>query len=918
MLDKEPISQARLESYLWGAATYLRGTIDAGDYKQFIFPLLFYKRICDVYDEEFAQALEDTGGDADFAAFRENHRFQIPEGAHWNDVREVPTNIGQALQKAMRAVETANPDLLYGIFGDANWGNKERLPDATLRDLIEHYSSLTLSLENVPEDELGVAYEFLIKKFADDSGHTAAEFYTNRTVVHLMTVMLDPKEGEAIYDPTCGSGGMLLSSAIEVKRQGREWRNLKLYGQERNLLTSAIARMNLFLHGFEDFQIVRGDTLSEPKLLDGDRLRQFDLILANPPYSIKAWDRKKWEKDPFGRNLYGTPPQGRADYAFWQHILASLKPNTGRCAILFPHGVLFRQEEREMREKLVQADVIEAVIGLGPNLFYNSPMEACILVCRTRKSEARQNHIRFIDAKDEVTRERAQSFLTEEHIAHVVAAYSTDEEAEGFARTVGIDEIALNDFNLNLPLYIRKNGAVAVADVPLAQVIDDWASSGATVRAVVNELLMALKADGSDESGGNSETARLYPTDVDGHLFRTCKRAASKHGWSRVKFGDVAECVTDRVDDPALSGHDRYIGLEHLDADSLSVRRWGNPADYKSTKLLFKAGDVIFGKRNAYLRRQAAMDFAGICSAHSMVLRARDGVIDPHFLPILMSSDAFYERSLAISVGSLSPTINWRDLARQEFMMPPLADQRQIAEVVWAAEDVMQKYRRALESVQAVSQRLLADLMLNGTDWASRRVDELGEVLLGRQRAPQYTTGRYSKPYLRVANVFDDRLDLTDVLHMDFDDKHFTKYRLRDGDILLVEGNQSEMAVGRCAMFRGEIPDCCFQKTLIRFRAGRGILPLYALYLFRAAHAAGVFVRAAKKTTISHLTAERFAAIRFAVPDLCTQQRLMDRVSGGESVIRAVEAHIVATSKLKRELLVSLLGNDLCSTKPIP
>ena len=335
----------QLESYLWGAATLLRGYIDAGDYKQFIFPLLFYKRLCDVYDEELADALEESGGDQEYAALPEQHRFQIPEDAHWKATRTKVKNVGKAIQDALRAIETANPDTLYGVFGDAQWTNKDRLPDHMLRELIEHFSSQTLSLSNCPEDELGVGYEFLIKKFADDSGHTAAEFYTNRTVVHLMTEMLEPKPGESIYDPTCGSAGMLLSAVAHLKRQNKEWRNLRLFGQERNLLTSAIGRMNLFLHGIEDFRIVRGDTLANPAFVEGDRLMQFDVVLANPPYSIKQWDRDAWSADPWGRNIYGTPPQGRADYAFWQHIIKSMKAKTGRCAILFPHGVLFRNEE---------------------------------------------------------------------------------------------------------------------------------------------------------------------------------------------------------------------------------------------------------------------------------------------------------------------------------------------------------------------------------------------------------------------------------------------------------------------------------------------------------------------------------------------------------------------------------------------
>ena len=493
------ITQQKLESYLWGAAVLLRGLIDAGDYKQFIFPLLFYKRLCDVHDEESAQFRREFGQEVDEAAFPEAHRFHIPAGAHWRDVRETTANVGPAIQNAMRAIEKANPRRLYGIFGDAAWTNKERLPDRTLRDLVEHFSSLTLSVANVPEDMLGLAYEYLIKKFADDSGHTAAEFYTNRTVVHLMTLLVDPQPGESIYDPTCGSGGMLLSAVAELRRQELEYRNLQLYGQERNLMTSAIARMNLFLHGIEDFHVERGDTLADPKFLEGDRLRRFDVALANPPYSIKQWDRDAWAADPYGRNLYGVPPQGRADYAFFQHILASLKPQSGRCAILFPHGVLFRDEEQAMRARLVAADVLECVIGLGPNLFYNSPMEACVVVCRMHKPPARRGRVLFVNAVDEVTRERAQSFLEREHIERIVAAYRAFEDAPGFARVAGADEMRANRDNLSIPLYVPPmNGGNGgdTAEKSLATAIAEWEASSQALRDAMNGLFATLREVG--------------------------------------------------------------------------------------------------------------------------------------------------------------------------------------------------------------------------------------------------------------------------------------------------------------------------------------------------------------------------------------------------------------------------------------
>jgi type I restriction enzyme M protein len=479
-----PITQQELESYLWGAATHLRGHVQAGDYKQFVFPLLFFKRLSDVYDEEFSNALAESGGDEAYAAFPEQHRFVIPDGAHWRDVRAVAKNVGKAIQTALRDIEAANPGKLDGIFGDAPWTNRDRLPDEMLKNLIEHFSSRVLDRKAVPEDELGNAYEFLIKKFADDSGHTAQEFYTNRTLVHLMVQMLAPKAGERIYDPTCGTGGMLISALAEVKRMGGEWRTLGLYGQEINFMTSAIARMNLLLHGVEDFEIQRGDTLADPKFVSGDRLRTFDVALANPPYSIKQWNRELWSADPYGRNTLGTPPQGRADYAFFQHILSSLDPKTGRCAILFPHGVLFRKEEAEMRENLIRRDLVECVLGLGPGLFYNSPMEACVVICRTQKPKARKGKVLLIDAVNEIVRERAQSFLRAKNQSRILAAYEAFTDEPGFTAVADTSAIDRQDWSLSIPLYVtRPTGSAAELDAtaepePLTDAWTRWKADG--------------------------------------------------------------------------------------------------------------------------------------------------------------------------------------------------------------------------------------------------------------------------------------------------------------------------------------------------------------------------------------------------------------------------------------------------------
>lgn len=459
-----------LEKYLWGSAVLLRTHVDAGAYKQYIFPLLFFKRLSDVYDEESEKAKAEYGEEA--LEWDESHQFKIPAGAHWSDVRNVSQDVGKAIAEAFHKIEAANPEKLQGIFGDASWTNKNRLPDRLLKDMMEHFSSQTLSIANCPADELGQGYEYLIKKFADDSGHTAQEFYTNRTVVNLMTEMLKPQSGESIYDPTCGSAGMLISAVAYLKQQNKEWRNLQIYGQEIVTLTSAIARMNLLLHGVQDFKIVNADTLKTPAFTDHNKLQQFDLVLANPPYSIKNWDRTAFESDKYGRNFLGTPPQGRADYAFFQHILKSMNTVTGRCAILFPHGVLFRTEEQEMRENLVRTDLIECVLGIGRNLFYNSPMEACIIICRTNKPAERKNKILFINAKHEVTRKNAQSYLEESHIKKISDAYSNYEEVDGFSKIVPVNDVLANDGELTISLYLPEENTDEIMTV--GEAVDSW------------------------------------------------------------------------------------------------------------------------------------------------------------------------------------------------------------------------------------------------------------------------------------------------------------------------------------------------------------------------------------------------------------------------------------------------------------
>lgn len=449
------ITLSELEQYLFEAANILRGPVEHADFKTYIFPMLFFKRISDVYEEEFQQALRESNGDIEYASFAENHRFQIHDECHWKDVREKTFNVGEVLVKAMRGIEKANPDTLFGIFGDAQWTNKERFSDSLLIKLIEHFSRYNLSNSNVEPDIAGRAYEYLIKKFADMAKKKAGEFYTPRSVIRLITMILGPREGESIYDPACGTGGMLLEAVNHLGRNNHEWRTLKLFGQEKNLTTSAIARMNLILHGIEDFKIIREDTLRNPAFFKEQILAKFDCVIANPPFSLKNWGREIWENDRFGRNLYGVPPKDNGDYAWIEHMLCSLSKPNGRMAIVLPHGVLFRGgQEATIRKRIIESDLLDSIIGLAPNLFYGTGVPACILIFKSNKSNKRKRKFFFIDGSRFFKKQKAQNYLLREHVDQLFEIYSSYKDIENKSKIVFLEEIIDNHYNLNLSLYI--------------------------------------------------------------------------------------------------------------------------------------------------------------------------------------------------------------------------------------------------------------------------------------------------------------------------------------------------------------------------------------------------------------------------------------------------------------------------------
>ena len=689
-MDKQPITRQKLEGYLWEAACILRGRLDAADFKQYVFPLLFWKRISDVYDEEYQEALMEGAGGESFAAFRDNHRFQIPEGCHWTDLRELSSEIGEKIRNSMQAMEREN-EILLGIFGDANWTNRERMPDRLLKDLIDHISSESLTSSRVPADEFGLAYEYLIKKFADDSGHTAQEFYTNRTVVNLMTEILKPHESETIYDPTCGTGGMLLNCVVYTKNKGNEYRNIKLYGQELNFMTSAISKMNMIVHNIDEFRIERGDTLSEPGFFENGKLKRFDIVLANPPYSISNWMQDVWANDPFGRNKSGVPPQGCADYAFLQHVIASMNETTGRAAILVPHGVLFRDDEAKIRQKIIESDVIEGVIGLGPNLFYNSTMEACVLVLRSQKRSSDRGTIMFIDAHKEIRRRNAYSFIDDDQLDKISETFNARLEVCGFARCVGIGEIQKNDFKLSIPLYVSTDRYAKY----FAQRSDEKEWNGVDI---------SIK-----------EQTDSYRQKIE--LFKEIIKSAQQGECSEYRLGEIVALSKDTVASPREHDVDRYVGLEHIKPSETRIVEWGYVEDGTSFTKLFEPGDILFSKRRVYLRKAAIADFRGVCSGDILVAKANLEIVIPEYLVHVLHSDGYIRFSVRLSAGGFSPRIRWKDIVDFPVSLPSVEMQDQIAKISAELNSINVSLRNSArtfsdltESMQKITNSTLVDL----------------------------------------------------------------------------------------------------------------------------------------------------------------------------------------------------------------
>ena len=492
------LSVAQLEQYLWSAADILRGSIDSSDYKTYIFGLLFLKRLSDQFEEEAEKLIAEGVPDDVAWTDPDEHQFFVPDRARWDAIQKRATNIGETLNKACAALEEQN-SALEGVLAGIDYNDERKLGDARNRDtvlarLVQHFSQVSLRNDRMAEpDLLGRAYEYLIEQFADDAGKKGGEFYTPRMVVKLIVELLAPTEGMRICDPTVGSGGMLIECAHYIERKGDTPRNVTLHGQEKNLGTWAICKMNMLLHGLPDARIEKGDTIRDPKLVDEGELLLYDRVIANPPFSLDEWGRDVAENDGYGRFRFGVPPKTKGDLAFVQHMVAVLN-GTGRLGVVMPHGVLFRgSAEGRIRQGLLKADLFEAVIGLAPNLFYGTGIPASILVLSRNKPAARKGKVLFIDASGEFEEGSTQNRLRDRDIANISRTFHACADVERYARVVPLDEIERNDWNLNISRYVDTSEEEERIDVAKAvQKLRELEQERAAAESTMNRYLAEL------------------------------------------------------------------------------------------------------------------------------------------------------------------------------------------------------------------------------------------------------------------------------------------------------------------------------------------------------------------------------------------------------------------------------------------
>lgn len=886
------ISLDELERYLWQAAVDLRGQIDATAYKDYIFPLVFFKRICDVRDEEYQKYVDD-GGEEYAESMMQYSAIKIPMEAHWNVVFNVSENIGQALVDAFRTIEMMNPPKkidnrlvggLEGIFGDkAIWTNKNKMPDAIIRNLLNSFNKLTLSLAACPADEMGTGYEYLIGKFADDAGHTAQEFYTNRSVVELMAEILQLQPHESIYDPTCGSGGMLIKSLTHLKDKGEEWRDVKVFGQEINAGTAAIARMNLYLHGIHDFSIVNDDTLERPAFTNGGRVQQFDVVLANPPYSIKQWNREAFEHDKYERCFLGVPPQARADYAFIQHILASMDVNNGRCAVLLPHGVLNRKEESEIRKNHIALDNIDAVIGLGRNLFFNSGLESFILICNNRKSIERKGRILFIEAENYTHKEGKQAYLGPEDIAKIVHAYNNYEDEIGFSKWVNIEDI--EDGNLNIKSYVKS------------------ASNNST--SSVQECILAYKEQQHllADAMGEFELIDSESVKID---FALDFSSVDKSNWRKVTLGEVAYEYSSRVDNPSESQYDYYIGSDCIGQYDFRITKKSPANIITSAQKEFKSGDYLLVRRSLYgsdfRERAPRAYFDGCCSADILTIRENHDLISDGYLINVLYSKDLWDFIVANSAGGLTRRIKWKQIADFEFLLPPKEEQKVLADKLWAAYEVKQSYLKMIEAtddmVKAQFVEMFGNPFKNEKKWIEYgKIGRYAQIILGS------TPDSKNLDYWNGSIKWITPAEMTEESYFIFDtERHLSEMGLKAANLTLLPERSvlfsTRAPIGKVGLVGSQM--YCNQ-GFKNFICGEKLNPVFLYYTL--IYNRDYLVSLGTGTTFKELSKRAVEDIELAIPDMDLQNRFEQIYNHSYNTKAELRKSIEAIDKVIKSLI---------------